>query len=100
MQFPKRFKIWWKENTNERVHLLAVHILYGIPGLSKNKQLMNQLLLIAKYHIFAFYIREEHCYFGRFLLDLHKRYQIEQQIALKNQCIEKFNRKWNSIYKA
>ena len=98
--FWKRFKIWWKENTNERVHLLAVQILYGILGLSKNKQLINQLLLIAKYHIFSSYIREEWCNFGRFLLDVHRRYQIEQQIALKSQCTETFNRKWNSIYKA
>ena len=97
--FWKRFKIWWKENTNERVHLLALQILYGILGLSKNKQLINQLLLIAKYHIFLSYIREERN-FGRFLLHVHRRYQIEQQISFKNQCTETFNRKWNSIYKA
>ena len=84
MQFLERFKIWWKENTNERVHLLAVQILYGIPGLNKNKQLINQLLLIAKYRILASYIREEHCNLGRFLLDVHERYQIEQPISLKS----------------
>ena len=91
--FWKRFKIWWKENTNERVHLLAVKILYGILELSKNKQLINQLLLIAKYHIFSSYIREERCNFGRFLLEVHRRYQIGQQIAPKSQCTETFNRK-------
>ena len=84
----------WKENMNEQVHLLTVQILYGIIESGKNKQLMNQLLLVAKYHIFSSYTRKERS-FGRFLLAV---YEIEQQIAIKNRK-GNFNRKWNVIYK-
>lgn len=97
--FWKQFKSWWKEKTNKTINLLADQILYGILGSSEKLQLINYLLLIAKYHIFSAYIRNDSFSFGGFLREVDGRHKLEQQIAFKNQNTVHFDRKWNQIFK-
>ena len=60
--FWKMFKIWWKYKTKQEIYLQAAQILYGILHVqsSENGNLINHLLIIAKYYIFSSYARDEH----------------------------------------
>lgn len=96
--FWKTFKTWWKNKTKQEIHLLAAQILYGILKSSENRNLINHLLIIAKYYIFSSYVRNEHFTFVGFLRETYNRYKLENEIAIKHQKQDVFNKKWNVIF--
>ena len=96
--FWKMFKTWWKYKTKKEIHLQAAQILYGILQSSENGNLINHLLIIAKYYIFSSYVQNEHFTFVGFLRETYNRYKLENEIAIKHQKQDVFNKKWNVIF--
>ena len=87
------FKTWWKYKTKQEIYLQAAQILYEILQSSENGNLINHLLIITKYYIFSSYIRNEHFTFVGFLREIYNRDKLENEIAIKHQKQDVFNKK-------
>ena len=93
--FWKLFKLRWKNKTNLCIHLLAMHILFGIIDTKETHNLLlNHLLLIAKYYIYSCYLNEQELDFKTYLNIVEKKFIIERQIGLQNREIDFVQRKW------
>jgi hypothetical protein len=64
--------------------------------LGKNiyNELLNTLLLMAKWHIHKNKLNESSVFFYKFLCELKYNIQIEKTIAIRNNTLKKYEEKW------
>ena len=74
------FQDWWYQKRNEAITLSTSHILYGWHDRTKQWQVLNCCLLIAKYRIFCTSLRGDVLDFQNFLLFSPEKLEILKEI--------------------
>ena len=93
-RFWNQFINWWHETFKEQITLHESVILYGWHKEKNNKKMLNYILVIAKYHIFATSTCNGTLSFESFLLRLKNKLDILRTIANENNTLDAFLNNW------
>ena len=96
-EYWSKIQKFLKEN-NLEIELKYYRISFGI--LDKNNiktSMINFIILIAKYWIFASKYKMQRPFSEGFLKILHERKETEQYIALAKDKLERHNQKWGIL---
>jgi len=94
-EFWKVFLECYETLTETKLELSTVKILYGILDNDRLFKLTNNLLLIAKYHIYS--INKEPLYFSTYLTIVKSKAEIEKQISTRTNSNERHYNKWKPL---
>ena len=92
--FWKQFTQWWIEKFLEKRILSEDVILFSWHQKANNNGVLNYILLIAKFHIFATSICNDRLSFERFLLRLKNKLDVLRLIATASKSLHKFEISW------
>jgi hypothetical protein len=102
LEFWNHVRNWWKSVTDTDFTVGIYDLIFGLPNEEKNKIInqFNFVLLFTRYYI---YINKQckaklqlHLY--ELLIDIKKRLEIMQLIALENNQEKKFEANWSEIF--
>lgn len=80
------------------VDLSAVQIIFGDPNLTINKDITNHLILIAKQFIYESRVNNTPIIYTLFDRKVETICKLEKMIAVRNNSLVVFERKWNALY--
>ena len=95
--FWEQFTQWWRQKFHEEVTLSEGAILFGWHQNTSNERVLNYILLLAKYHIFATGICDDRLSFDRFLIRLKFKLEVLRKVAIANKSLNKYNATWAPI---
>ena len=95
--FWEQFTQWWRQKSHEEVTLSESAILFGWLQNTSNERVLNYILLLAKYHIFATSICDDRLSFDRFLIRLKSKLEVLRKVAIANKSLNKYNATWAPI---
>jgi hypothetical protein len=96
--FWNTFNRWWKNFEGDNIILNGKMIWAGVLDDNiKINEILNICIIIAKWHIYKCKLNEKQPFFYRFLCELKQNIVIEKTIALKNNNITKYIKKWQPM---
>jgi hypothetical protein len=95
--FWNSFKLWWKNTTEEEIILQCSTVKLGIIENHEKNETLNACIIYAKWHIYKNKLNSEDLFFYKYLCDLRYYISIEKNIALRQNKIQNYNKKWHTI---
>jgi hypothetical protein len=95
--FWNSFKQWWKNITDEEIILECSTVKIGILESPEKNETLNACIIYAKWHIYKNKLNYEDTFFYKYLCDLRYYILIEKNIALRQNKLRNYNKKWQII---
>ena len=95
--FWQSFANWWAEISQSRIEIDTRVIMFGDMSRSKLCDEYNVCIIVAKWHIYKEKLAGNKPFFYKFLCQLKYHLAVERCIAIRNNSIQKFERKWEAI---
>ena len=99
--FWDMFFNWW--NSLEVLPVTSysiIDILFGYPNCHKKINILNYIIIIAKYHIYKNKKNNSEPFFPQMLIDLKNQLFIDESISIKNNSHSKFLNDYDFVYNA
>ena len=77
--------------------LTLENVLFGVFNVIEDSLILNHLLLLAKFYIYRCKLDIIHPSLNVFIAKIRANFQIEQNIASKNNKLDKHYKKWNKV---
>jgi hypothetical protein len=88
---------WWNEMTNSVIFLDKRSVLTGFIGPHEIFQTLNACLLLAKWFVYRRKLDESEVFFRLYLCDLKLNLDLEKTIALRNNNLSKYVKRWQLV---
>jgi hypothetical protein len=95
--FWNHFMDWWNDMTNSVIFLDKRSVLTGFIGPQEIFNTLNACLLLAKWHVYKRKLDESEVFFHNFLCDLKYYLDMEKSIALRNNTLVRFSKRWQIV---
>jgi hypothetical protein len=97
-RFWLSFKTWWFGVTEgDDIIINKTNILVGFIGKDKRRDTLNACTLLAKWYIYRSKLDQSLPFFYKFLCNLKYVLIIEKTIALKNNRLQTYDKKWQEV---
>jgi hypothetical protein len=95
--FWNSFNNWWKNICKECRVNTCKDVLLGIPQKFCHYEVLNYIILAAKWFIYRNNYQPRRCFFLEFISDLKGRLLVLERIAYKNYKLDKFYNTWTEV---
>ena len=95
--FWKSLMTWIIEKKISITQLTLENVLFGVFNIKEDFQILNHLILVAKFYIYKCKLHNVHPSLNVFLVKVKATCQIEQKIATDNNKLGKHYKKWNKL---
>jgi hypothetical protein len=95
--FWNSFTIWCQNLLEEDIRFTVEEVLVGVLEKDTKYNVINAVLLIAKWRIYKDKLNNSDTFFYKFLCELKYYINIEKTIALKNNKLINYNNMWSKV---
>jgi hypothetical protein len=95
--FWQSFASWWAEICQSRTELDTRTIMFGDMSMNNLCEEFNVCLIVAKWHVHKERLAGNKPFFYKFLCQLKHHLVVERCIAIRNNSVQKFEKKWEAI---
>ena len=91
---------WWKTEFDFSIPISILEVIFSVPNeiIDKHLNLLNYMILHAKYYIYVSKKLNKPICLYDFLLMLKKEMKLKQTDDLENNQSQTFDRNWNELY--
>jgi hypothetical protein len=91
---------WWKTEFQFSIPITLLEVIFGAPNeiIDKHINLLNYMILHAKYYIYVSKKQDKQICLYDFLLMLKKELKLKKTYYLENSRAQTFDKNWNELY--
>jgi hypothetical protein len=95
--FWNSFTGWCQEMLNENIRFTVEDIIVGVLINNDKYDTINACILLAKWHIYKSKLNQTDAFFYKYLCELRYYINIGKTIAIKNNKLQEFTKKWQMV---